>query len=112
MKSAVEGGLSFMQTGDAALEVKLAGAWRLRDGLPSASLLERELDGAPRIKSVAFDTKELESWDSSVLAFLVDISALCRQRGIQMDTAGLPSGLHRLLNLAEAVPEKKGARKE
>ena len=112
MKSAVEGGLSFMQTGDAALEVKLAGAWRLRGGLPSASLLERELDGAPRIKSVAFDTKELESWDSSVLAFLVDISALCRQRGIQMDTAGLPSGLHRLLNLAEAVPEKKGARKE
>lgn len=101
-----------MQTGDAALEVKLAGAWRLRGGLPSASLLERELDGVPRIKSVAFDTKELESWDSSVLAFLVDISALCRQRGIQMDTAGLPSGLHRLLNLAEAVPEKKGARKE
>jgi phospholipid/cholesterol/gamma-HCH transport system permease protein len=29
-----------------------------------------------------------------------------------MDTAGLPSGLHRLLDLAEAVPEKKGARKE
>ena len=112
MESAVEGGLSFLQTGDASLEVKLAGAWRLRGGLPSAWLLERELDGAPRIKSVAFDTKELKSWDSSVLAFLVDISALCRQRGIQMDTAGLPSGLHRLLDLAEAVPEKKGARKE
>ena len=112
MKSAVEGGLSFMQTGDASLEVKLAGAWRLRGGLPSASLLQRELESAPQVKNVAFDTKELKSWDSSVLAFLVDVSALCRQRGIQMDTAGLPSGLHRLLNLAEAVPEKKGARKE
>jgi phospholipid/cholesterol/gamma-HCH transport system permease protein len=112
MKSAVEGGLSFMQTGDASLEVKLAGAWRLRGGLPSASLLQRELESAPQVKNVAFDTKELKSWDSSVLAFLVDVSALCRQRGIQMDTAGLPSGLHRLLDLAEAVPEKKGARKE
>jgi phospholipid/cholesterol/gamma-HCH transport system permease protein len=107
-----ESALSFTQTGDAELEVRLAGAWRLRGGLPSASSLQREFDGSPRIKSIAFDTKELKSWDSSVLAFLVDVSALCRQRGIQMDTAGLPSGLHRLLDLAEAVPEKKGARKE
>ena len=29
-----------------------------------------------------------------------------------MDRAGLPAGVRRLLNLAEAVPEKKGARKE
>src|SRR4029450_12995844 len=107
-----ESALRFTQTGDAELEVRLAGAWRLRGGLPSASLLQRELDGAPRIKSIAFDTKELKSWDSGVLAFLVDASELCRQRGIQMDRGGLPSGLHRLLDLAEAVPEKKGARKE
>ena len=29
-----------------------------------------------------------------------------------MDRAGLPAGVRRLLALAEAVPEKKGARKE
>ena len=29
-----------------------------------------------------------------------------------MDRAGLPAGVRRLLELAEAVPEKKGARKE
>jgi hypothetical protein len=47
MKSAVEGGISFVQTGDACLEVRLAGASRLRGGLPSASWLERDLGSAP-----------------------------------------------------------------
>jgi phospholipid/cholesterol/gamma-HCH transport system permease protein len=109
---AVEGGLSFMQTGDASLEVRLAGAWRLRGGLPSASLLQRELEAAPQVKKVAFEASELRSWDSSVLAFLVEVSELCRKRGIAMDRASLPAGLRRLLDLAEAVPEKAGARKE
>ena len=107
-----QGGLSFTLTGDAALEVRLAGAWRLRGGLPSASLLQRELESAPKVKNVAFEAGELSSWDSSVLTFLVEVSELCRQRGIKMDRAGLPAGVRRLLELAEAVPEKKGARKE
>ena len=108
-----EGDLSFTRTGDASLEVRLAGTWRLRGGLPSVSLLQRELDVAPgSVKSVGFDASELKSWDSSVLAFLVEASMLCRVRGIQLDRGTLPAGLHRLLDLAEAVPEKKGARKE
>jgi hypothetical protein len=44
MKSTTEGGVSFMQMGNASLDVRLAGAWRLRRGLPSASLLERSLN--------------------------------------------------------------------
>ena len=36
----------------------------------------------------------------------------CRARGIAEDRGGLPAGLRRLLELAEAVPEKKGARSE
>jgi hypothetical protein len=40
MKTPNEGSLSFMQAGDACLEVRLAGAWRLRGGLPAASLLD------------------------------------------------------------------------
>lgn len=107
-----EGTLSFAQTNDALLQVCLGGAWRLRGGLPSVALLERELNSAPRVKNISFDAAGLQSWDSSVLAFLVEASALCRTRGIQLDRAGLPSGLQRLLDLAEAVPEKQGARKE
>lgn len=107
-----EGSLSFSKAENTLLQVRLGGAWRLRGGLPTVALLERELDGAPRVKNIAFDATELTSWDSSILAFLVEASALCRSRGVQLESAGLPSGLRRLLHLAEAVPEKQGARKE
>ena len=109
---AEQGTLSFKQTDDATLEVHLAGAWRLRGGLPSAALIKRELESAPTMRHIGFEARALTSWDSSVLAFLVEVSELCRLRGIDMDRTSLPSGLRRLLDLAEAVPEKKGARKE
>jgi phospholipid/cholesterol/gamma-HCH transport system permease protein len=104
--------VSFQRGDDTTLLVRLSGAWRLRGGFPSASLVDRELRSAAQVRGVAFDAQELISWDSSVLTFLVELSELCRQRGINMDRAGLPAGVRRLLDLAEAVPEKKGARKE
>jgi phospholipid/cholesterol/gamma-HCH transport system permease protein len=104
--------VSFQRAGDTTLLVRFSGAWRLRRGLPSALLLERELESAPKVRGIAFEARELTSWDSSALAFLVDVAELCRRRGIDLDRTSLPSGLRRLLELAEAVPEKKGARKE
>jgi phospholipid/cholesterol/gamma-HCH transport system permease protein len=104
--------VSFQRGDDTTLLVRFSGAWRLRGGFPSASLVDRELQSAAKVRGVAFDTKELISWDSSVLAFLVELSELCRKRGINMDRAGLPAGVRQLLHLAEAVPEKKGARRE
>jgi phospholipid/cholesterol/gamma-HCH transport system permease protein len=49
---------------------------------------------------------------ATIVAFLVEASALCKMRGVGLDRATLPAGLRRLLDLAEAVPEKAGARKE
>lgn len=112
MSTAARGGLSFKQTGDATLEIQIAGAWRLRGGLPSAALVQRQLESAPQVREIAFEARELTSWDSSVLTFLVELSEDCRRRGINVNRAGLPAGVQRLLNLAEAVPEKKGARQE
>jgi len=109
---AIEGGLSVKKSDETTLEVQLQGAWRLRGGLPSASLVQRELESGPAVRSIAFEARELTAWDSSVLTFLVEVSELCRQRRIEMDRGGLPAGLRRLLELAEAVPEKKGARQE
>ena len=91
--------VSFQRGDDTTLLVRFSGAWRLRGGFPSASLVDRELQSAAQVRGVAFDTKELISWDSSVLAFLVELSELCRQRGINMDRAGLPAGVRRLLHL-------------
>jgi phospholipid/cholesterol/gamma-HCH transport system permease protein len=84
----------------------------LRGGLPSATLFEHELASARQVRGITFDARELTSWDSSVVTFLVSVSELCRQRGIAIDREGLPVGVQKLLALAEAVPERKGARRD
>ncbi len=88
------GQVSFQRTADATLLVRFSGRWRLRGGLPSASLIERELGPAPKVTDIAFEARELTAWDSSLLTFLVEVSELCRQRGIKMDRTGLPAGVH------------------
>ena len=103
--------VSFQRSGDAIL-VHLSGAWRLRGGVSSEATVQQELERAPQPARVGFEAQTLTHWDSSILVFLTNVSELCRQHGIAMDRAGLPAGVRRLLELAEAVPEKKGARKE
>jgi phospholipid/cholesterol/gamma-HCH transport system permease protein len=102
--------LSLVQTGDGGLRVRLAGDWQLRGRVPSTSDVERALAAAPA--RVSFEAGELGRWDSSLITALVDICEVCRTRGITADRAGLPTGVQRLLALAEAVPEKQGARRE
>ncbi|HUC98250.1 MAG TPA: ABC transporter permease [Candidatus Polarisedimenticolaceae bacterium] len=104
--------LTLRWANDITLVVELSGAWRLRGGLPSASSVQRELEPSRKVRDVTFEARDLTSWDTSVLTFLVEVSELCRARAINMDRTGLPAGVRRLLELAEAVPEKKGARKE
>jgi phospholipid/cholesterol/gamma-HCH transport system permease protein len=94
------------------LLIRLAGRWELRNGLASAAALETELRREPPPSRVAFDTQKLGLWDSSILAFLVRVSDTCRERGVALDASALPTGLHNLLDLAVAVPERAGARKE
>jgi phospholipid/cholesterol/gamma-HCH transport system permease protein len=94
------------------LSIRLAGQWELRHGLVSTDALETELQREPRPSRIAFDAHELRQWDSSILVFLAGVSGACRERGVALDGAGLPGGLHNLLDLAEAVPEPAGTRKE
>jgi phospholipid/cholesterol/gamma-HCH transport system permease protein len=88
----------------------LAGAWRLASGIPSAEPVERELTGPTTPRAVDFDTSGLGEWDTSLLTFVTRVTALCRERGVEADRAGLPAGVQRLLTLAVAVPEKEDAR--
>lgn len=92
--------------------IKLSGPWHLTRNVPSAAILRRELESAAMLEKVSFDTSGLTNWDSGLIAFLVQTSEACRARGINQDRKGLPEGLRRLLELAEAVPEKKGTRSE
>jgi phospholipid/cholesterol/gamma-HCH transport system permease protein len=95
---------------DGTLRVHLEGRWNLAGGLPSTRLLDQALRGSPPPRAVTFETAKLVSWDSSALLVLDRIEALCRGRGVPVELAGLPEGAHRLLALADAVPEKRDAR--
>ncbi len=80
--------------------------------LPSVEAVDGELTSDPRVLRILFDTKDLHGWDSGLLTFLTKIMARCSERKILLDKVGLPQGVQRLLALAAAVPERKGARKD
>jgi len=106
------GALSFERTRDATVVLRISGSWSLQGGLPSVAEVEGYVVSVPRPMGLSFDTRGLTIWDSSLLTFLSKVAELCQRQRITMDRSGLPSGVCRLLDLAEAVPERKGARKE
>ena len=105
-----DGALTFSRAADQTLVIQLAGRWELHGHLPSVTDAEREIGTRPR--RLAFDAAKLEGWDTSLLTFLLQVSAACERHGVGIDRAGLPEGVRRLLALAEAVPERKGARRD
>jgi phospholipid/cholesterol/gamma-HCH transport system permease protein len=107
---AQQGKISFDRAGDATLLVHLSGPWHLRRDLPPADVVIPEVQKQPAPKRLSFDTSSLTGWDSGLLSFLLEVEAICRERGIKEDREGLPAGLRRLIELAEAVPETEGAR--
>jgi phospholipid/cholesterol/gamma-HCH transport system permease protein len=107
-----QGTVSFSRINRSTLLVTLAGPWHLKQDVPSAAVFQRELQSSARVSRVSFDTSRLTNWDSGLVAFLVRASEYCRASGVEQDRAGLAVGLRRLLELAEAVPEKKGARRD
>ena len=103
--------VSFNREPDNTLTVRIGGNWNIADGLPSTDELKRQIVSRPAPERVAFDTRELGDWDSSLLTFLVKLTDYCREKSIQITRQGLPEGVANLLDLASAVPEKKDARK-
>lgn len=95
---------------DGTLVVRLVGQWSLRAGLPSTRAIEDALARGPKPAAVTFDAGELASWDTAAVAVVERIGRLCAQAGVGVRRDDLPDGLQRILALADAVPEKAGAR--
>jgi phospholipid/cholesterol/gamma-HCH transport system permease protein len=85
--------------------VRLGGTWHLQDGLPTPTELDREIEKAAGARRVRFEADRLETWDSSLVTFVVGLSEGCLGRGASVDVGGLPEGIRRLLALVAAVPE-------
>ncbi len=106
--------LAFSRPADDVLQVRIAGSWKLGRGLPSADEVQRQLASGAPVRRVTFDARELGGWDSGLLTFLTRVIARNKAQHIEIDQAGLPEGVRRLLALAGAVPERtdtgRGAR--
>jgi phospholipid/cholesterol/gamma-HCH transport system permease protein len=111
MQSREQGEVSFEQANEATLIVRLSGSWCLRNDMPPVSVLVEQLRLATP-KRVLFDSSPITNWDSSLISFLTQSSDVCNAQGIEQDRGGLQDGLRHLVELAEAVPEKKGARSD
>ena len=112
MDAAIESGetkceLGFSRPAEDTLLLRFSGDWRIGQDAPSSDEVEKQLQSAPGLRQVTFDTRDLTEWDSALLTFLIKVFTICDQGNITPDKSGLPEGVRRLLELASAVPEKK-----
>jgi phospholipid/cholesterol/gamma-HCH transport system permease protein len=104
-------GMTFLQPANDTLLVALSGVWKIGRELPSPDEIRGRLESGS-VRRLSFETGDLREWDSGLLTFLLKVREYAAQRQIQIVDEGLPQGARRLIALALAVPERKGARKE
>ncbi len=104
--------LSFDRPADDTLLVRLKGSWTIEQKLPDVGEVQSQVKSTAGVKQIAFDTRELTRWDSGLLSFLIKIINQHANGNIAVQKEGLPEGVRKLIDLAFAVPERKGARKE
>lgn len=91
------------------LSVTVGGTWSLEGSLPSAPM-NRARREAERTEAgtLVLRAENLGDWDSSLLAFAVDLAGAARRRGIAVRLE-VPDSLSKLIALAFAVESKKGS---
>ena len=92
--------------------LRLAGDWSLAAPLPDALVLAGEVGGLGRVSRVTVDASGLGRWDSVLPAFLFELAAALKGRGVELAADGAPEGLRRLLAIAQAVPPRTTATPE
>lgn len=89
------------------LQVRVAGTWGVHPGMPLADDAVGHLE-TPALKRVVFDAQELAGWDGGLLAYVVGVVRAAAERGLDVETSGLPQGVRNLVEIATAVPETVG----
>jgi phospholipid/cholesterol/gamma-HCH transport system permease protein len=93
------------------LLIELTGHWRIGQDPPTIGEVEQQIEAQRSIQQIAFDSKALTAWDSSILTFLTRVNKAAAKQGIRVEPSGLPDGVQQLIALATAVPRKEDARK-
>lgn len=97
--------------GGETLEFGCSGDWTVRHGMPAVAEVAAGLAGDRAPGRVVVQARDLGRWDSSLVAYVAAVEALCRSRSIPFDKGDLPPGVRRLVDLALAVPERAGTRR-
>ena len=79
--------------------------------LPSTAALLDELADPAAPAHIEFDAQALGRWDTGLMILLSAVRRAAESRNATLDSAGLPDGARKLLELAFAVPERVGARR-
>ena len=94
------------------LLISLSGDFLMEMPSPSISRVADEIRGIPGLRFVLIKQDGPMQWDSSLLTFLQKIQGCCDAQGVAWQMDGFPRGVRRLLDLASAVPERKGVRRD
>ena len=70
------------------------------------------LKSLKKVEKVKIDTKELQSWDSSLVAILFKLALVCQKNDIVIDWSGVPKNLKQLVELALKVDRKPAISKD
>jgi phospholipid/cholesterol/gamma-HCH transport system permease protein len=84
---------------ESGLRIHVGGRWRMGNALPPVDGELREALDTGEAKKVHCVLRGLESWDTSLLAFLVRVENAARAHAVPVSYEGLPSGLRRLLDM-------------
>jgi phospholipid/cholesterol/gamma-HCH transport system permease protein len=101
------------QRSDTDLALVLSNDWDAAHAGPIApETVFEEIRRQAAIRRICLEAKDLGRWDSVLMTFLIGLIDRCREARLEVDTAELPEGIRALLDLAYAVPERAGARRE
>lgn len=95
---------------DASVILEVSGHWLRNARIRPVDGLLTELASQP-IKQLSIKAVDLGAWDSRLPSYLLRIADYCNKQAIALDISALPNGVQSLLNLAQAVPERSGARR-
>lgn len=76
---------------DGNLKVAISGVWRASGGVPRIDSARKAVaDGG--VGRVRLEAEQVDGWDSALLVFVRELTALCKSAGIPLDLASLPEG--------------------
>lgn len=95
-----------------ALRVRLTGTWMLKsaEAVYGGEEMLPHLDTLPEGSRVVVEDAGIGRWDSLLVASVRALAEVCRERGLELDIAGLPEGVRDLVTLASAVPRADAGR--